>query len=260
MGNSRILRNDVVQSVDRAVSILQVLARRGPTGVSTLAAELSVHKSTVFRLLATLESRGLVEQSTARGGYQLGYGVVQLAAGTIRNHELVLVSRPVCQDLAETAGETVNVVVNDGHAVVSIDQVIGSSTVTTFNWVGRRGPMHVTSAGKVFLAHLSDQELTRALSVPLPRYTEQTVVDPQLLRQQLADVRYRGFACTSDEQESGLAAVAAPVKSLDGTVVAAIAVSGPTYRINARTIPYVAEHVVSAAAEISERNGYPKQG
>ena len=260
MANSREVRNKSVHSVHRAISVLQVLARLGPTGVTEIAAELSVHKSTVFRLLATLESRGLVEQNSARGRYQLGYGVVQLAAGAAKKHDLSLISRPICQELAQTVGETVNVVIDGGAAAVSIDQVIGSSSVTTFNWVGQQAPMHATSAGKIFLANMSDEQRKSFLSEPLERCTEHTIVDPLLLERQLAEVRARGYAHTLEEHERGLAAVAAPIRALDGQVMAAVAVSGPTYRINEETIPQVAHHVLSAAAEISERNGYPKPG
>jgi IclR family acetate operon transcriptional repressor len=260
MKNSRAVRDTSVHSVDRAISVLQVLARLGPAGVTEIATELGVHKSTVFRLLGTLESRGMVEQSSSRGRYRLGHGVVQLAEGATKQHDLSLISRPICQELAETVGETVTVAVRDGRTVVSIDQVIGSSTVTSVNWVGYRTPMHATSAGKVFLAYMDPAELTTILADGLDRYTQRTVVDARLLEQQLETVRQEGYGRTLDEHEVGLAAVAAPIRSLDGQVIAALAVSGPSFRINELTTPGIAEHVMTAAAEISERNGYPKPG
>jgi IclR family acetate operon transcriptional repressor len=240
--------------------VLQVLARRGPSAVTEIATELGVHKSTVFRLLGTLESRGLVDQNTNRGRYQLGYGVVQLAAGATRKLDLSVVSRPICQDLADTVGETVNIVINDGSTVVSIDQVIGSSSVTTVNWVGQRTALHANSAGKVFLAYMTQDERDECLTEPLQRYTERTVVSREVLEQQLADVRDRGYGFTIGELEIGLAAVAAPIRNLDGQVMAAVTASGPTFRINTDTIPGVAVHVLAAAAAISERNGQPKPG
>jgi IclR family acetate operon transcriptional repressor len=260
MAYSRAGRDNSVHSVDRAISILQVLARHEAAGVTEIATELSVHKSTVSRLLTTLEARGLVEQSFHRGRYRLGYGVVQLAAGATKKHDLSLISRPICQDLAETVGETVNVAVHDGRSVVSIDQVIGSSTVTTVNWVGQRTPMHATSAGKVFLAYMSPQEVKASLAGGLERFTEHTIVDARILLQQLEAVRVQGYAQTLEEHEVGLAAVAAPIRALDDQVIAALTISGPTFRINENTIPVVAPHLISAAAVISERNGYPKPG
>jgi DNA-binding IclR family transcriptional regulator len=156
--------------------------------------------------------------------------------------------------------ETVNVAIHDGHAVISIDQVIGSAAVTTVNWVGQRTPMHATSAGKLFLAHMPTEQVDAILAEGLERYTPHTIVDPAALKQQLARARERGYACAVEEHEAGLASVAAPIRSLDGQVVAAVTVSGPVFRLNQDTIPDVAKHVLAAAAGISQLNGYPKPG
>jgi DNA-binding IclR family transcriptional regulator len=260
MREGRTMRDTSVQSVHRAISILQVLALGGAAGVTEIATELGVHKSTVFRLLATLEARGLVEQHTDRGRYRLGYGVVQLAAGATKMDDLSLLSRPVCRQLADTVQETVNVAVHDGRAVISIAQVIGSAAVTTVNWVGQRTPMHATAAGKVFLAHMDPEQLDAVLAEGLETYTPHTVGDPATLKEQLGLVRERGYASTRDEYEIGLAAVGAPIRTLDGHVIAAVTATGPTFRINDETLPGIAGHVLAAAAEISERHGYPKRG
>ena len=249
-----------VHSVNRAISILQVLARRGPTAVTELATELDVHKSTIFRLLSTLEARGLVEQNSDRGRYQLGYGVVRLAAGATRNFDLSVVSRRICEALAEEVGETVDIAVNDDHSVLSIDQVIGSAAMATVNWVGRRTPLHATAGGKVFLAHLTPDERNGFLSARLERFTENTITSRAELEKQLESVRAQGYGFTLEEYEVGLAAVAAPIRDLDQKVVAAVSVSGPNFRINTTTIPGLAAHVMAAAEEISQRNGQPKRG
>ena len=260
VANSSDTRDNLVNSVERAVSILQVLAHRGPTTITQISTELSIHKSTVFRLLSTLEARGLVDQNTSRGRYQLGYGVVQLAAGATRKLDLSVISRPICEALAEAIGETVNVAVHDGDAVVSIDQVIGSAAMTSVNWVGQRDPLHAASAGKVFLAYMTAEERADALPEKLKRFTERTITSREALEAQLEDVRQQGYAFTMEEREIGLAAVAAPIRALDGGVVAALAISGPTFRINPDTIPEMAQQVVVAAIQISQRNGLPKPG
>lgn len=260
MPNDRGARDTSVQSVDRAISVLQVLARRGVAGVTEISTELRVPKSTIFRLLGTLEARKLVEQMTTRGAYRLGNGVVQLASGSTRKHDLSLISRSACHELAEVAGETVNIAIDDGGAVVSIDQVISSATVTTVNWVGQRSPFHATAAGKVFLAHMTEPEVRARLVEPLERFTASTIVDLKTLMDHLDTVRALGFAVSQEEQEPGLASVAAPIWNLDGSLIAALAISGPTFRVNDETIPELAELVQFAAARISERNGYPKPG
>jgi len=249
-----------VHSVNRAISILQVLALRGPTTVTEIATELNVHKSTIFRLLSTLDARGLVDQNGTRGRYQLGYGVVQLAAGATRQLDLSVISRRVCEALAEEVGETVDIAINDDNAVLNIDQVIGSAAMTTVDWVGRRTPLHATSSGKVFLAHMPPTQLDDYLSSTLERFTEHTITNRRELEKQLQTVRDRGYGFTLEEYQIGLAAVAAPIRDIEGHVVAAVGMSGPNFRITADTIPGFAEHVMAAAVEISQRNGLPKPG
>ena len=147
------MSNSSVQSVDRAIAILEILAREGATRVTDLANALDVHKSTAFRLLTALEQGGLVEQSGDRGRYRLGFGVVRLAGAATAQLDLAKESRRVCQRLAEQVGETVNVAVpQDGYAV-NISQARGPSAISGHNWVGQRTPSHATSSGKVLLAH-----------------------------------------------------------------------------------------------------------
>jgi IclR family acetate operon transcriptional repressor len=245
-----------VQSVDRAVTILEILARKGETGVTELAAELGVHKSTAFRLAAALELRGLVEQPGERGKYRLGLGLIRLAGAATVRMDLSQQSRPVCERLAVEVAETINVAILDHDEAVNIDQVYGPSALTTHNWVGQRTPLHATSSGKVLLAHLPAEVQKKRLAAPLERYTAGTVTDPGVLLDQLQRVLTDGFACCVEELETGLNAVAAPVLAHNGQVVAAISASGPSFRLTEARIPEVAAAVRAAAEEVSARLGY----
>ncbi|MEV0382283.1 IclR family transcriptional regulator [Nonomuraea sp. NPDC050643] len=238
-----------VQSVDRAIAILEILARDGATRVTDLAVELDVHKSTAFRLLAALEQGGLVEQTGERGRYRLGFGVVRLAGAATAQLDLSRESRPVCLRLAEAVGETVNIAVARGGDTVNISQVRGPAAISGHNWVGQRTPSHATSSGKVLLAF-------GALRLPaeLERYTPKTVTSAAELG--LAEVRERGWAATEEELEVGLNAVAAPIRGADGSVVAAVSASGPSYRLTPRRLPEVGALLVEGAQEISQRIGY----
>jgi DNA-binding IclR family transcriptional regulator len=258
MSNDSEPRSTSVHSVDRAISVLQVLARHGAAGVTEISKELGIHKSTVFRLLATLEARGLVEQSASRAEYQLGYGVVQLAAGATRKYDLSIISRPICIELAEVVGETVSIAINDGAEIITIDQVIGSAEVTSVNWVGQRSPLHTTASGQVFLATMTPEERKLALKGGLAPNTEHTIVDEMRLEERLAEIGRQGYAYSVDEHEIGLAGVAAPIRSLGGGVIATVAASGPSFRMTPENLPELADRVLAAAAAISERNGYPK--
>src|SRR3954464_4347294 len=196
-----------VQSVDRALTILELLARDGDAGVTEIAAELGVHKSTAFRLLATLEAHRLVEQDGDRGRYRLGVGNLRLAGATTARLDLVTEARPVCRQLATDTGETVNITVRSETSALYLDQVAGSSAVQSHNWVGQHIPLHATSNGKVLLSELADGDLKKAVRA-LPRVTDRTVTSRSELKTQLDHIRETGYAVAVDELEVGLTAAA----------------------------------------------------
>lgn len=245
-----------VQSVDRAVSVLEILARLGEAGVTEIADQLDVHKSTAFRLLGVLENRGLVAQAKDRGKYYLGAGVLRLAGAAAVRLDISQEGVPVCRELADELGETVNIAVLDDDAAVNIMQARGTASVTAQNWLGRRTPLHATSSGKVLLAHMPPTLREGLLARPLHRFTERTITGAAMLRGELEAVIEQGYGVTVEELELGLAAVAAPVRAHDGKVIAAISVSGPVYRLNADRLPELAKRTVAAGAELSRRMGY----
>ncbi|HKA67676.1 MAG TPA: IclR family transcriptional regulator [Actinomycetes bacterium] len=244
-----------VQSVDRAVTVLEILARQGEAGVTEVAAELGVHKSTAFRLVGALENRGLVTQDGERGKYRLGVGILRLAGATTARLDLVQEGRPVAERLAREVAETINLAVLADRTALYLDQVAGPSALQTRNWVGQRTALHATSNGKVLLAYLSAPERRACLAGPLDRYTAHTVVNRADLEAQLREVLQRGYATTVDELEIGLTAVAAPVRNADGSVVAALSASGPGFRLTPERVPEIAGAVRRAADEISRRLG-----
>ncbi|MFC7914697.1 IclR family transcriptional regulator [Streptomyces sp. NPDC057386] len=245
-----------MQSVGRAVTVLEILAQHGEAGVTEIARRLDVHKSTAFRLLGVLENRGLVAQVKDRGKYCLGAGMLRLAGAAAVRLDISQEGVPVCRELADELGETVNIAVMDDDAAVNIMQARGTAAVAAQNWLGRRTPLHATSSGKVLLAHAAPALREGLLGRPLHRFTERTVTGTAELRAELAAVVKRGYGVTVEELEPGLAAVAAPVRAHDGQVMAAISVSGPVYRLSADRLPGLAERMVAAGAELSRRMGY----
>jgi DNA-binding IclR family transcriptional regulator len=244
-----------VQSVDRALSILEVLARVGEAGVTEIAGELDVHKSTAFRLVATLEQHRLVEQSSDRGKYRLGVGVLRLAGATSARLDLVQEARPICRQLAVDTGETINIAVLSESSALYLDQVAGSSALQSHNWVGQHIPLHATSNGKVLLSGL-DQERLDAVLGKLPTYTPSTITRKPKLREELERVRDQGYAVAVDELEVGLTAIAAPIRNAHGDVVASMSVSGPTFRLTADRMDDVIGLLIAAADEVSHRLGW----
>jgi DNA-binding IclR family transcriptional regulator len=256
MGSGRESGPSQVQSVDRAVAILYLLAERGGAGVTEVATALGVHKSTAFRLITALENGSLIEQAGERGKYMLGRGVLRLAAATAGRLELPTESRSVCRQLAADLGEAVNLAILDSGEATNILQEYGTSGITGRNWIGQRTPLHATASGKVLLAWMDAVALKEALASNLPRYTPHTVTEPTTLEVDLASVREQGWAATTEEFEIGLNAVAAPIRDATGEVVAAVGVSGPSFRLTVESIPAMAARIVVGAREISARLGH----
>ena len=244
-----------VQSVDRALRILEILARSGESGVTDVAAALGVHKSTAFRLVATLEQHGLVEQVEGRGKYRLGVGLLRLAGATSARLDVVQEARPLCKQLAAATGETVNLATLSGNSALYLDQVAGPSALQSHNWVGQHIPLHATSNGKVLLAWLPPEELTDLLG-RLPAFTDVTITSKAALKRELEVVRSQGYALAVDELEIGLTALAAPVRNAHGDVICSISLSGPTFRLRQERFEEVTPLLVAAAEELSHRLGW----
>lgn len=253
------LKAGLVQSVDRALAILEMLAADGELGVTEMARTLDVHKSTASRLVATLEEHGLVEQLSDRGRYQLGLGVVRLAGAASGRLDLVSESRSLSRALAAETGETVNLVTLSGHETLYLDQASGGSALQIHNWLGKRNPVYATANGRVLLAWLPPAEVDRVLTGladangAFTAHTAETVTDPAQLQSVLATVREHGYAVVVDELELGLTAIAAPIHGISGTVIASLSVSGPSFRLTAERIHGAVGPLLAAAAEVSRR-------
>jgi DNA-binding IclR family transcriptional regulator len=244
-----------VQSVDRALTILEILARAGEAGLGEIADELGVHKSTVSRTVAALAAHDLVEQPESRGPVRLGPGILRLAGATTARLDLVQEGRPVCRALAEETGETVNVAVMAGSTALYVDQALGPSTITSYNWVGQHIPLHATSNGRVLLGALSPDE-RRAAWGELTAFTEHTVTRPAELERLVEEARSQGYAVVRDELDIGLTAMAAPVHNAHGELVASISLSGPSFRLDPDREHELLAPLRRAADDLSARLGW----
>lgn len=246
-----------MQSVDRALVVLEILARLGEAGVTEIASELDVHKSTASRLLSSLEDRDLVEQLQDRGKYRLGVGILRLANAVSGELDVVQQGRDICERLAADVGETVNVAVRRSRYVVNVDQARGPSAVGTHNWVGELTPLHATSSGKVLLASMPARMRRELLgAAPLTRFTDRTITSVDELERQLDAVADDEWVLSVGEFEAGLNAVAAPIRDHGGVAIAALSVSGPVYRLDEARMQEIGPKIASSAAEIGRRMGH----
>jgi DNA-binding IclR family transcriptional regulator len=244
-----------VQSVDRAINILELLSRQGPSSVTQLALELEVHKSTAYRLLATLAGRNLVEQDDTEK-YYLGKGLAELASTIFEDPDILEASRPVCQYLSGQVGETVTVSILEGDQATVIHQTTPPCNVLTVDWSGTRAPLHTTAAGKVLLAYLPSGKRRKLLCDPLETKTKQSLENKGEVERELLEVWEQGFGLSMAELEPGLNAVAAPIKDSRGRVVAALSVSGPESRLVEDRLKSLGTQTAVAADEISFSLGF----
>lgn len=246
-----------VQSVDRALAILEILGRDGSAGVGEVAEELQIHKSTASRLLGSLLARGMVQQNTNRGKYELGFGILKLASTIPGRLSLVALARPVLEALAEQYKETVNLAVLREEYAVNVDQAMGPSTLATYDWLGSLTPLHATSSGKVLLAALSSDERGRILkATKLPQRTAKTIRTRTALEKELLQVVKDGYAQALEEFEMGINSYAAPVRNHLGVVVGAISISGPAFRFAPEMEPGLLEGLKQAGLQVSASLGY----
>ncbi|MEV7455944.1 IclR family transcriptional regulator [Pseudarthrobacter oxydans] len=249
-----------VQSVDRALAVLEILARDGHAGVSDIAEEMGIHKSTVSRLLGSLVSREMVHQNSERGKYQLGFGILRLASSIPGRLSLVREARTVMEALADQFKETVNLAVLRSNYAVNVDQAMGPSTLATYDWVGSLTPLHATSSGKVLLAALSADDRDRILTeTGLPARTPRTITNRKDLETELITVARDGYAVTREEFEIGINSMSVPVYSHLGTVIGAISISGPAFRFDPEKEPGLAEGLKEAGLQVSARMGYTRR-
>jgi len=240
------------QAVVRAVRLLKACAGRPAPRLGDLCRSQGLHKTTAYRLLSALESEGLLER-TDDDAYRLGSELIALGNQALGAPRLREAARRELDALAETTRETATLEVLAGDDVLILDEAMGGRVVGSVPSLGTRWPAHATSTGKVLLAYRGNGHTPAR---PLSGFTPRTIVDPAALARELARVRRRGYAVSTEELEPGFVAVGAPVHAADGTVVAAISVGGPRTRLTADRIAEGARLVRAAATRVSRTLGY----
>jgi DNA-binding IclR family transcriptional regulator len=247
----------VVQSIERAFGILRALAV-APAGISELAQVVDLPKSTVARILHTLEQVGAIDRIDGSGSYRIGSGIGELARSSDVTAALVVSVRPFLARLAGDLGEAAGFSIPEGHSMHYLVQVDSPNPIQVRDYTGVAVPMHVGSAGVVMMAHWPAEELDRYLARPLEQFTSTTVVDRSAVVDRLATVRRDGFAWVHGEFAEGLSSVAAPVYDGWRVMVGAITVHGPSYRFPGERDPTeVGSRVKRAADRFSSNGGSP---
>jgi DNA-binding IclR family transcriptional regulator len=244
---------ELIRAVDRALDILLCFTRQTPRLTMTqIAGQVGMNKSTVHRLLGTLEKKRFLQRDPATGVYQLGIRFLEMAHITLEHNDLRQVAAPFLHRLCDQHRETITLSVLDGSDVVYLDVVESPQRVKLAASTGQRLPAFATAAGKAILASLPDEAGRKVIERGMRQYTPQTIRSPEIFFERLYQDRKQGYSISEQEFEEGINAVAAPILDPNGRPVAAIAVAGPAYRLLRERMNETGPTILATAREIAQ--------
>lgn len=247
---------NTIKSLDRAMEVLEYLSQSQGKQLSELAAELGQSPATIYRVLFTLEGRGLVEFNQADQIWHIGANSFVIGSRFLHRTSLVERARPILRRLMEQTGETANIGKEQSGMVLFLNQVETQATIRAFFPPGTLSEMHASGIGKALLAQMDDARVERILQEnPMASFTDHTITDMAILRENLEQIRERGFAVDEEERNVGMRCIAAPVFDLNREAIAGISVSGPTSRVRQDNIAQLSRAVIDAADALTASIG-----
>lgn len=243
---------NTIKSLDRAMEVLEYLSEAQGKPLTRLADEMGQSPATVYRILVTLEGRGLVEFDHEEQVWHIGPRAFIIGARFLRRTSLVDRARPIMRKLMEATGETANLGIEKEGAVLFLSQVETHATIRAFFPPGTLSPMHASGIGKALLAHMDADRLDRVLAAAeLEAFTEHSITDRTALKENLSAIRKSGYSVDNEEKNSGMRCIAAPVFDMNKETIAGISVSGPTSRLRVAEIDRMSRPVIEAARQLT---------
>jgi IclR family acetate operon transcriptional repressor len=246
-----------MSSTLRTFEILEAVAQKQPIALSELAKLFSYSKSTIQRTLITLEAAGWLKQiSSGNPQWEVTSRALLVRPRALEGGRFYAIARGPMTELRDKTNETIHLsILNSLHNMILIDRVDCDQAVRTFSPIGDVSPIHATSIGKAVLAYLPENEIGYVLSRPLERFTDQTVTDADALREELAEIRGRGYSVNLAEYRSTVCAIGAPIRNETGRAFAGICISAPQLRFDEDVIEEWGAWTAEAAAAISSSVG-----
>ncbi len=247
----------MVSTVRKSIQILNTLAADGDLSATDISRRLGLPKSSVHNILTTLLAERMIERNPDTGRYHLGVKLIELGHKAHTSIDVGQVARSELVRLNQVTDETVHLTLLDEEQILYADCVESSKRLRTYSVIGVLAPLHCTSVGKAILAFQPEEFIERYIDHHgLPRFTANTITDPETLHLELERIRGLGYAVDNMEHEDHIRCIGAPIRNARGQVFASISVSAPAARIPIDDMPALADDVVSAANTISERLGW----
>ena len=251
------MEKETTGAILKALDILEIFLKdQDEVGISEMANLAGLKVSTVHRIASTLVNRGYLKQQGKRGKYVLGLKFLRYNNVLKKTLKIRDIALPFLENLRKISGESANLAICDQNEVVYIEHIESNQTLRAFTEIGNRVPLYCTGVGKLFLAHLGEEELNKMANLPRKRITENTITDFNKLKAELAVIKRESVAVDNGEMDIGLRCLAAPVKDLNGKAVAAISISGPFTRLTNKRIKELKPLVKRVGWEISRAIGY----
>lgn len=246
-----------LSSVTAALQLMKVFSVEQPElGISAMAKELGVAKSTAHRLAVTLAAEGFLEQNQENGRYRLGLALFELGTLVRRRMDVSTLGLPLLGALRDSTQEAVHLAMLAQTDIVYLYNLESSQAVGTRSYLGMRKPACCTSEGRVLLAFGAPEQTVAVMKQGLVQRTPNTVTDPKEFLRVLEEVKHQGYAFDDEESEIGMRGMAAPVRDASGKVIAAVGMSGPLQRLTKKELRRLVPQVVATADGISARMGY----
>jgi IclR family transcriptional regulator, KDG regulon repressor len=246
-----------VQSIGRAFAILEQVARhRDGISLAELSKSVGLHNSTTFHLVQTMVVLGYIRQVRENKRYRIGRPLFALAASALDEIEMVSLATPILEALSQETGECGHFAIRVGNAAVVVARTSGPGAFQLADRVGVTRPLHCTALGKVLMAALSPEQFQHLVArVALTPHTPKSITDAEALRRELEDVRQTGYALDDGEFDPEVRCVAVPVREFTGSVVGALGISGPIWRLSVQTLQARSGIVQAAAGKLSAEFG-----
>lgn len=243
-----------VKSLYKAVQLLFYFTEEDrELGITELAEKSGLLKSSVHNMLSTYEECGLVKRNPDTNKYQLGIRVLELSSRFYRNNDVRNVVKPHMTEIADCVGETVYLAVRNSSEVIYLDGAFPSSTTGGRNMTGLKAPLYCTGIGKAMLAYEQENVVNEVIADGMSAFTQNTITDGGVLKEELSAIRERGYAVDNMEHEFGITCVAVPIRNSENRVVAAYSVSGPSPRFGQERITELAGILLQHAEMIKVR-------
>jgi len=225
-------------------------------GITEIATSLGLAKSTVHRIVTTLAEMGFVRRDETTHRYRLGLSVLSLGGIIMSNLEIYREGQHLLSEFVNRFDETVHLAVLEDYSTVYVSKLESNHPVKILTHLGRRNPLHCTSSGKAILAFQTKEMIEEVIHRGVSKLTNQTITNPDVLRDELEKIRKVGYARSCGELQEGVYSVAVPIRDYSRHVIGAVTVVGPAERFTETKMLSFAKTLETMGKEISSRLGY----